>query len=430
MEKINIIVDSHNDTMLKMIDEETFLPIRNLSMELGNHIDIKKLKKGGLNVPFFAAFTQGYFGNYEKDVSRTLAAINALYYSEKMSGGKLKIAYSLDDIKDIVSQEKIAAVSTIEGAYSLVEENAIELLKQYYDLGVRVTSLTWNYSNELGEGADKIYGDEEKTPSKGGLTELGARVIKEMNRLGMLVDVSHLDESTFWDVIALSNAPLIASHSGVYEIRKHQRNLNDKQLLAIKENGGVVGAVLCKSFISDKEEVSLSDYVDHIDYIVNLIGVDHVALGSDFDGTTLPDDIKDAGDLGKVIEELEKRGYSREDIEKIKYKNYFRLLESVEELKEDKEKSNIELHTNMEMGHKLDSKNLIFKANIINKAIEDIDLSETKIILDGRTYDVDLDNDDIYIELEESLKETFHVVTFKLVDKEGLIDRKTTIFYI
>lgn len=430
--KRNIIVDCHNDTMLKMIDKDTFLPIGDLGENRDNHIDIGKLKRGGLNVPFFAAYTPGYFYNYKKDISRTLAIINGLYHTESMNRDKLKIVYSLEEIIETIKEGKIAAVSTIEGAYSLVRENALELLQQYYDIGVRVMGLTWNYSNELGEGVYRQYGDLKKSPSSGGLTSLGKKLVKTMNGLGMIIDVSHLDEGTFWDVVNLSRSPIIASHSGAYNLKKHDRNLKDKQLLAIKENGGVVGVVLYTGFLSYKEDVYIKDYVDHIDYIVDLIGIDYVAFGSDFDGAQMPKDLKDASELGKIISELEKRGYRDEDIEKIKYKNIFRVFKDVENLRGKKLESKIKLDTNIRMGQKLDRSNLLFKANIKRDCVQDLDLEKTKIILDGIAYDVNYDkkHSTIYLKLKNTLKETFHIITFKIVDKHGWIKRETFIFYI
>lgn len=428
--KKDIIVDCHNDTMLKMIDKDTFLPMWDLGKNLDNHIDIRKLKKGGLNVPFFAAYTPGYFNNHKKDISRTLSMINALYHTEKMNCNDLKIAYSLEGILKTIKEGKIAAVSTIEGGYSLVKENAIELLNQYYDLGVRAMSLTWNYSNELGEGVYRKYDDLDRSPSSGGLTSLGKEVIKKMNNLGMIIDVSHLDEGTFWDVIDTSTSPITASHSGAYNLKKHGRNLKDEQLLALKEKSGVIGVVLYPGFISDKEDVYVKDYVDHIDYIVDLIGIDYVAIGSDFDGASMIKDLKDASQIGKIINELEKRGYSYKEIEKIKYKNIFRVMDKVEKLREKRIESIIEICSNINFGEQINS--LEFKANLKMTNIKDIDLENSKIIIDGIDYKIKLDKENkyIYFNLEKDLKETFHVITFKLVDKDGLIKKDTSIFYI
>ena len=178
-----IILDSHNDSMLNVVDEETWLPIINLAGNTTFHIDIPKLKKGGLNIPFFAAFTEGYGKNIKKSISRTLALINALHFTEEKNLDSFKITSSLKDIIDTVNKGKIAAVPTIEGAYSLNEDYSLELLNQYNDLGIKLITLTWNYSNNLGEGAESIYNDVSKTASSGGLTKLGEKIILEMNRL-------------------------------------------------------------------------------------------------------------------------------------------------------------------------------------------------------------------------------------------------------
>ncbi|WP_255454335.1 dipeptidase [Oceanobacillus sp. AG] len=222
------IVDSHNDTMMQIIDDETWLPIINIGEDTPLELDIPKAKEGGLDVAFFAAFTSGYYDNNPRAISRTLALINALYWTSDQNPETLEIARDTETMTRIIEEGKLAAIPTIEGAYSLEEHNAIELVRQYHDLGVKVIGFNWNYSNALGEGADRIYGDPAITASEGGLTELGAEVVKEMNRLGMAVDVSHMARTTFSDTIEASVAPIIASHSGVFALKEHQRNLTDE----------------------------------------------------------------------------------------------------------------------------------------------------------------------------------------------------------
>ena len=250
----NIVVDAHNDTMLRIIDKETWLPIIDIGNNTDNHIDIAKLIEGGLDVAFFASYTSDYYGNTAKNLSKNLALINALYFTAENNPDSFQITSDLDDIYRAVKNNKIAALPTIEGAYAIEEANYKELLKQYYDLGIRVIGPTWNYSNAIGEGC---YGDDKRTPSSGGLTKLGEKVIEELNKLGILIDVSHLAEKTFWNLINISKSPIIASHSAVYNIRKHQRNLKDDQLKAIKENGGVVSLVLFPGFLSEKKKYML-----------------------------------------------------------------------------------------------------------------------------------------------------------------------------
>ncbi|MBC8591624.1 dipeptidase [Wansuia hejianensis] len=427
-----IIVDGHNDTMMKVIDNKTWLPKVNIGRSTDNHIDILKLKKGGLNVPFFAAFTHGYYENTTKSISRTLATINALYWTEKNNPDTFKITTSIKDILAATKDNKIAAVPTIEGAYSLDKYNGIELLNQYYDLGIRVLSLTWNYSNELGEGANRIYGDPLKTESKGGLTNLGRQVIQEMNKIGMVLDVSHLAESTFWDVISTTDAPIIASHSGVYALKEHPRNLNDKQLFALKENGGVVAVVLCSEFLTNNEQAYISDFVDHIDYIVKLIGVDHVGIGSDFDGSRIPIDLKDSSQIYKITQELLRREYGEKDIEKILGKNLLRVLEQVENRKKPRKiNHNIEIIPEYKMGQIIKNRTPILKSRIKGE-ISDIDVEKSRIVLDGIPYRLDYDYElsTVYYKVKKPLEERFHVVSFEIYNNTGMVKKDTIIFYI
>lgn len=432
------VVDSHNDTMMKVVDPVTWLPSTDIRGNTGFHIDIPKLHEGGLNVPFFAAYTSGYYGNTPRSISRTLALINALYWTEERNSDLLAITTSVKEIDKAVRAGKIAAVPTIEGAYSMDEENAIGLLHQYYDLGVRAVGFNWNYSNALGEGANRVYGDPDRTPSTGGLTELGEKVAKEMNKLGMVIDVSHMSENTFWEVIEVSEAPIIASHSGVHALRNHQRNLTDEQLKALAENGGVIGIVFYPDFLKygyPNEKVYIKDYVDHIDHAVNLIGIDHVGLGSDFDGGPLPSDLKDSSEFYKVTEELVRRGYSKQDIEKLLGKNTLRVLKEVEKLAEKNQDSagqGPSVSPAFKMGEIIQSSTPLLTATIGDSKGAAIDESSIRVMVDGIQYEPAYDkaSKTISFQVEDPLKENFHVVTFEVANMAGKVTRETRIFYV
>lgn len=431
----SIIVDSHNDTMMTVIDDETWLPKVDIGKNTNNHIDIPKLKTGGLNVPFFAAYTAGYYGNDPRSLSRTLALINALYFTERNNRDTFKIARSVEDIKKTVKDEKIAAVPTIEGGYSFNEDNTIELINQYYDLGIRVVGFNWNYSNNLGEGSSRKYNDPKKTTSSGGLTKLGEKLAIEMNRLGIVIDVSHMAESTFWDIINISKAPIIASHSGVYSLRNHPRNLTDEQLKALAKNRGVVGIVFYPDFLTDSNSAYIKDYVDHIDYVVNLIGIDYTGIGSDFDGATLPQDIKDSSELYKVTEELIKRGYKKEDIEKLLGKNTLRVLQEVQSIAKynsKDSKKNLFIIPELQMGGIVLNSVPLLTAKIENLNGEEIDGARSRVIVDGISYKARYNEKtySLFIKIKKPLKEKFHVVTFEVWDNKGNIQRETRIFYI
>ncbi|KKK36703.1 membrane dipeptidase [Mesobacillus campisalis] len=432
------VVDSHNDTMMKAVNPVTWLPETDIGGNTDFHIDIPKLQAGGLNVPFFAAYTSGYYGNNPRSISRTLALINALYWTEERNSDVLEITSSLKEIEKARREGKIAAVPTVEGAYSLEEHNAIELLHQYYDLGIRALGFTWNYSNALGEGANRVYGDTARTPSPAGLTVLGKEVAQEMNKLGMLIDVSHLSEQSFWDVIEVSKAPIMATHSGTSSLREHARNLTDEQLKALAENGGVVGIVFYPDFLKygyPAENVYIKDYVDHIDHAVKVAGIDHVALGSDFDGGPLPTDIKDASELYKVTEELVNRGYSQGDIEKLLGKNTLRLLKEVERAAEHDAANvgqGLAILPSLKMGETVPGNTPLLTAKVERTNGAPLDESSLRVIVDGIAYKPNYDSatSTMSIQLTQPLKEKFHVVTFEAANTAGKIEKETRIFYI
>jgi len=428
----SIVVDTHNDTMMKVVNPQTWLPEVDLGGNTNFHIDIPKAQAGGLNVGFFSAYT-GYQGSGDIRTARTnsriLALLNALHWNARNNPDTLEITTSVKEIEKTVGSGKIAAVPTIEGAYSLEEFNAIELLNQYYDIGVRAVALVWNPANALGAGTTG--------PIDMGLTKLGIEVVKEMNRLGMIVDVSHMNQTTFWDVIKYSKAPIIASHSSASGIRDHVRNLTDAQLLAIKENGGVAQMNFWNSVLGyPGETINIKKLADHIDYAVNLIGVDHVGIGSDFDGANMPVDLPDASYLPKLTEELIERGYSKQDIEKILGLNSMRVLKEVEKVAE-KDSSRvgqgITIIPSLEMGDIIQDASPLLTAAVKIEKGNQIDKSSLRVIVDGIVYEAGYDDktEVLYLQLEEPLlKSNFHVVTFEGKNRAGKITRETRIFYV
>ncbi|MDY0235618.1 MAG: dipeptidase [Gudongella sp.] len=421
------IVDSHNDTMMKIVDEETWLPIIDIRENTSLQVDIPKMKKGNFDVAYFAAYSSAFYGNPNRSVSRTLALINGLYYTQKRNQDQFSISPSVEKIKYTLDNKKIAGVPAIEGAYFITSENGEEILNQYYDLGVRSIGFTWNYSNALGEGLHKAFGDKNGTRSPVGLTPLGIKTIERMNNLGIIVDVSHLSPASFWDVIKNSKTPIIASHSGAYSVNPHVRNLYDDQIKAVGENGGVIGVVYHDEFVKTIETASVAYIVDHIDYIVNLIGIDHVGLGSDFDGANLPKDLPDASKLGLIVDELVLRGYSDEDIEKICSKNHLRVLQEVEALSEKKISiDNHNIYPYFIMGEKFDTKTPLFRARITGDK-KDI---QYKFIINGIAYNIEPNGEMLEFQINEPLKEKFYVVSFEGKAEDGEVTRTTKIVYI
>jgi hypothetical protein len=217
-----IVIDTHCDTVLRIVDANTWLPKVNISQKTSFMVDIAKMQAGSIDLQVFASYTSGYAKagggqDFNRANSRLLALINGVKWTLRKNLQTLLPIERHEDIGLAVQSGKIGIMASIEGAYSFDDATGVELLRQYSDLGIRMLALTWNYSNALGEGVDETYRDGKS--SSGGLTALGRSVIAEMNKLGIIVDVSHLNEATFWDVMAVSSAPVIASHSSAYQRR-------------------------------------------------------------------------------------------------------------------------------------------------------------------------------------------------------------------
>ncbi len=434
---ISVVVDTHSDTMMKIVDNATWLPVVDIGNDTSLQVDIPKMLQGGLDVQYFAAFSSGYYANGQEDFtkanSRLLALINALYWTLDRNTEHMGLAKTVEDIEELAGNGRISAVLSIEGAYSLDEANGLELLGQYYDLGVRAIGLTWNYSNALGQGAEEIYRDG--TPSEGGLTVLGEQVIREMNRLGIIIDVSHMNEDTFFDVLEISDAPVIASHSGVYSLRNHIRNLKDGQIKALAQKGGVVQVIFYPEFLaSSGSTVTVKTVADHIDYIVNLVGVEHVGLGSDFDGATMPVDMQDASMIPQIEKELTGRGYSTDDVKKIMGGNTMRVMKEVWDRAHAEENVDnaLVIEPELVMGQAVASDTPILSAGIITDKDTVLDVSSLSVIIDGRIYKPEFDKQTgtVWLQLAQPLMEKFHVVTFQAAGIGGQAVRETRIFHI
>lgn len=306
------IIDCHCDTIEKYADGTSTLDDPNSS-----HITLRGLKRGGVGLQFFAAWAgkPGVFA----PLRRCLFLIDA-YHRLLSETPDLYPVLTFSDIHEAREQNRIGTVLTVEGGEAL--EGELSHLSLFHQLGVRGITLTWNYRNEIADGA-------LEQRSGGGLSAFGVQVVQEMNRMGMLVDVSHLSEAGFWDVAEISNKPYAATHSNAKGVWDHPRNLSDAQILAIKQAGGFVGINFYPPFLC-KKNAGIEDVLRHIEYIAALAGLEVLAFGSDFDGVdTLPQDIKGPEDYTLLIEELLKRNYTEGQIQQIAYRTVLHTLEQV-----------------------------------------------------------------------------------------------------
>jgi membrane dipeptidase len=350
-------IDSHIDTIQHVLVDGV-----DLAKRLPNGmVDFPRLREGGMKAPFFALWVPVYYKGAEA-VRRTLDLRDAMQSVLDAHPDQIELATGAADIERIVKSKKIAAFLAIEGGHQIDDDLAV--LRMYYRMGIRAMTLTHFKNNNWADSStDK--------PEHNGLTPFGKDVVREMNRLGMLVDVSHVSDKTFYDAIAVSTKPVIVSHSSSRAISDIPRNVTDDMLRALAKNGGVIGINFGEGFISQKDVAALhaaitsnsaapptltgkplddyannefrkdlrdmktglatiSDVVDHVDHMVKVAGIDHVGIGSDFDGiTSPPEGLNDISKMPSLVAALLKRGYSEQDIKKILGGNYLRVIREV-----------------------------------------------------------------------------------------------------
>jgi len=312
-----IVFDGHCDTILEVVNHKRTLEKKSTT----GHLDIPRMKEGGVDVQFFAVFIEEIY-KPDRSLKRTLQLIDCLYREIEKNQDDISLVTNYNQIKEANRTGKIAAVLSIEGGEAL--EGDLAVLRVLYKLGVRLLTLTWNQRNQIADGIG-----ESQTGS--GLTEFGLKVIDEMNDLRMLIDVSHLSEAGFWDVIKRSKAAIVASHSNCYALCPHLRNLKDEQIKALADKDGVIGITFVPNFLTqEKRKTTVKDVVKHIDYLVEKVGVDYVGLGSDFDGTDgLPLGLEGVDKIPNITEGLLDRGYKEREIEKILGGNFLRVFKEV-----------------------------------------------------------------------------------------------------
>jgi len=326
----SIIIDGHCDTILGLMDR----PMRPGSQKRdfftrsdSGHIDLPRLKEGGVTCQVMAVYIEPQY-KPARSARRAMEMLDT-FYGLLDESDDFRLATTARDIEEAKAQGKTCALLSIEGGEAV--EGSLALLRGFYRLGVRAMGLTWNQRNDIADGVGEKSGGS-------GLTDFGVSLVKEMERIGMLVDVSHLSDSSFWAVANIAERPFIASHSNCRALASHPRNLTDQQIEALAKKGGVIGVVFCPAFVDDNSDnVSLKRLCDHIDHIKSVAGVDHIGLGSDFDGFGAPLGgtdapkivLKDVSEMPKLTEELVSRGYTEEEIKKILGGNWLRVYKEV-----------------------------------------------------------------------------------------------------
>ncbi len=359
-----LVIDLHADTPQRFLFDKTFdFSKRNDT----GHMDIPRMREGGLDAVFMSIWCEGSYTG-PKAVKRSLDLIDSVYEVARRNPRDLMVATTAADVRRATAEGKIALLLGVEGGHMIDDDLA--MLRSFAALGVRYMTLShFLNTNWSDSSTDK--------PKHNGLTAFGKDVVREMNRLGVMVDISHVADKTFYDALEVSRAPVIASHSSIRGISNHPRNMSDDMLRALAKNGGVIHINYHADFISqkyldanralgkevqdaDKEmearcgddeackilgsearhkkltaegklpRVSWQEVIEHIDHAVKVAGVDHVGLGSDFDGANMPEGLNDASMLPRITEALLKRGYKAGDIEKILGGNTLRVMEHVE----------------------------------------------------------------------------------------------------
>lgn len=301
------LIDTHSDTIEKAYDQNLSLYNNNLQVDLAkcNYSEYTQ---------FFASFIDPLYKGREYE--RAMDLIGKLKKEIEESDGKIAFCRSYKDYLE--NTGKIRAFLSLEGGEPIKDLGA---LKSLYDEGVRLIALTWNNSNHIAGGVS----DQDV---RIGLTDFGKEVLKDMNRLGVIPDVSHLNERSFWDVLEYSDKPVIASHSNSRKICNHPRNLTDRQFLAIKKKGGFVGINLYPPFLTESGRAGVSDIISHIEHFLSLGGENNIGIGADMDGVDyLPEGILGFWDIYKVFDEMLRLGYSKDLVKRISYTNMERILQ-------------------------------------------------------------------------------------------------------
>jgi membrane dipeptidase len=357
-----VVVDCHADTIQRALDDGADLTVRSDE----GHVDLPRLREGGVDAQFFACFAAPEYVERNGCVKRILQMIDAVKDLERRAPDRVAIARTAADVRRLAAEKRTAAVLCVEGGHAI--EDDLGVLRQFHELGVRYMTLTWNNTNGWADGC----GGPER---HGGLTGFGRDVVREMNRIGMMVDLSHAAEETFRDAVKTSTKPVLLSHANARALCDHRRNLTDDQLRAVAESGGVVAVVFYSGFVSGEfrkavagivdewdrkaDEVrkkhggdteamdreldairaeyrkrivglprpAMEDLLKQVDHIVKIAGIDHVGVGSDYDGcSNVPRGLGDCSKMPALTEALIARGYPEDDVRKILGGNVLRVM--------------------------------------------------------------------------------------------------------
>jgi membrane dipeptidase len=329
------VFDGHADTAIFICDEG-----RDIGARGGRgHLDLERMREAGWLAQWFALFPHPRFCAQGGAIRRVLELADAIAQTAARLPDRMALCTTADEVLRAVESGRIAAMRSIEGGHAI--ENSLAVLRQYHALGVRAMTLTWNNSTDWADAC-------MEQPRAGGLTEFGVAVVREMERLGMLVDVSHVHEETFWAVLRVVRRPVIASHSSCRALCDHPRNLRDEQLRAIAGTGGIVCINFYSMFVSEEfrraaaaagadEDVlaamprpPFECLLDHLDHAIRVAGADHVGVGADFDGvSSLPDGVDDCRAWPRIAEGLRRRGHSDTVIAKVAGANMLRVVRKV-----------------------------------------------------------------------------------------------------
>ncbi len=318
------VVDMHCDTMKEILDRRD----NNFNYELKSNnlsVDIDKMKKGDYMLQVFAAYTDM---EQEDSLINCMRTVDLFHNEIEKNKDDIGLVLKYEDILKNINENKMSAILSIEEGACC--RGKIELLRNFYRLGVRMMTLTWNYENELAFPNQII---DDKLILDRGLKKQGFEFIEEMERLGIVIDVSHLSDGGFYDILNNTKKPFVASHSNARSICNHRRNLTDDMIKKLADRGGVMGINFYSLFLDQnaksKSEAKIKDMINHIKHIRNIGGIEVIGLGSDFDGIDCQVEMKDASKIQILAEKLKKEGFTEEEIEHIFYKNVLNVLKEV-----------------------------------------------------------------------------------------------------